>query len=458
MIPCLTCLVNVGPVRAHLTLATVSVILKRLNGTAVNVSMQIVPLVCALLAGCAWAGLGLSYKLSERLQCRTTPFTLVFSLVAGILTLSVSLVQATAWTNPRLWYSGLIMGVLLYGGIELATYAYALGSASITWTVVNLSVLVPVLLTHLVYREALYWIDPIILVIFVVMLAVLAKGMHGGDNAQPGQLAPFILTLSVLFFANGTLMFGARVKEELFGQANSGGFTAIAYLSCAGIALLIFLLRTGSVRISLGEWRAGACAGLCSSLGFLTFLAAVSFPRSSLFRYRKASPWWEGLAVLSCSTANVFPSGRGPAWESACWCSCSPGSARQLSTRCRCAIPLPRSCTGEAAIMAHKNKLNDLDGTEWIKFTRTWFCCDSHRYHQNRHTELHPARFPEEMVADFLRFFTKSAGWVLDPFAGSGATLVACAEEGRFGVGVELSARYAEVMRRRMCECSSGKR
>ncbi len=92
-----------------------------------------------------------------------------------------------------------------------------------------------------------------------------------------------------------------------------------------------------------------------------------------------------------------------------------------------------------------KNDLNDLTGKEWIKFTRTWFVCDSPRYWRNKPTELHPARFPEEMVADFLRFFTKRGGAVLDPFAGSGATLVACAENERVGVGVELSARYAKV-------------
>lgn len=97
-----------------------------------------------------------------------------------------------------------------------------------------------------------------------------------------------------------------------------------------------------------------------------------------------------------------------------------------------------------------RNDLNDLTGTEWIKRTRTWFICDSPRYVKNRATELHPARFPEEMVADFLAFFTKAGGWVLDPFAGSGATLVACHEQGRCGVGLELSARYAGVIERRL--------
>ena len=95
------------------------------------------------------------------------------------------------------------------------------------------------------------------------------------------------------------------------------------------------------------------------------------------------------------------------------------------------------------------NHLNDLTGKEWIKFTRTWFVCDSPRYWRNKDTELHPARFPEEMVAEFLRFFTKRGGAVLDPFLGSGATLVACAENERIGVGVELTERYARVAERR---------
>jgi len=96
------------------------------------------------------------------------------------------------------------------------------------------------------------------------------------------------------------------------------------------------------------------------------------------------------------------------------------------------------------------NELNDLTGGEWLQFTKTWFTCDSRRYHKNRNTELHPARFPEEMVAEFLRFFTKAGGWVLDPFAGSGATLVSCAEQERRGVAIELTERYVNVMRLRL--------
>jgi DNA modification methylase len=99
--------------------------------------------------------------------------------------------------------------------------------------------------------------------------------------------------------------------------------------------------------------------------------------------------------------------------------------------------------------MPPQNDLNDLTGKEWIKFTRTWFVCDSPRYWRNKDSELHPARFPEELVAEFVSFFTKQGGFVLDPFVGSGATLVACAEQGRVGLGVELNPRYARTAVRR---------
>ena len=114
------------------------------------------------------------------------------------------------------------------------------------------------------------------------------------------------------------------------------------------------------------------------------------------------------------------------------------------------AVAAPRK--RRKAVRRPENTLNDLTGTEWIKRTKSWFVCDSRRYHRNRQTELHPARFPEEMVTDFVTFFTKSGQWVLDPFCGSGATLVACVEEGRRAVGVELIPCYAEVTRQRLAE------
>jgi len=110
-------------------------------------------------------------------------------------------------------------------------------------------------------------------------------------------------------------------------------------------------------------------------------------------------------------------------------------------------VVMPQASISTPALPPRPNKgdLNDLTGTEWIKFTKSWFVADSRRYHRNRNTELHPARYPEEMTSPFIEYFTKADGWVFDPFCGSGATLVSCLETGRHGVGLELSPRYAQI-------------
>lgn len=63
---------------------------------------------------------------------------------------------------------------------------------------------------------------------------------------------------------------------------------------------------------------------------------------------------------------------------------------------------------------------------------------------------LHPATFSEADVERLIRFYTKPGERVLDPFLGSGSALVACAQAGRRGVGVELSEHWAEVARQRL--------
>ncbi len=57
----------------------------------------------------------------------------------------------------------------------------------------------------------------------------------------------------------------------------------------------------------------------------------------------------------------------------------------------------------------------------------------------------HPATFSERDIARLIRFYTKSGQVVLDPFVGSGSTLLACDETGRVGVGIELIERWVDV-------------
>jgi DNA modification methylase len=93
----------------------------------------------------------------------------------------------------------------------------------------------------------------------------------------------------------------------------------------------------------------------------------------------------------------------------------------------------------------YKNRLNDLDTKEWIKFQKSWFI---HNPPPRRKEVLrHPAKFPETLAEEFIQFFTKEGQWVFDPMAGTGSTLIAAMRSGRHSIGVELNSAYAEIAR-----------
>jgi DNA modification methylase len=98
---------------------------------------------------------------------------------------------------------------------------------------------------------------------------------------------------------------------------------------------------------------------------------------------------------------------------------------------------------GERGKYNLKNKLNNLTGKEWIKFTKSWFI---HKPPRRKEDEiLHPAKYPESLVEEFIAFFTKENEWVLDPFLGTGSTLIAAGNLKRNGIGIELSKNYYET-------------
>ena len=65
-------------------------------------------------------------------------------------------------------------------------------------------------------------------------------------------------------------------------------------------------------------------------------------------------------------------------------------------------------------------------------------------------TREHPAPFPLELASRLVRMFSFIEDTVLDPFAGTGTTLLAAAKAGRNAIGVELDPKYAGIAARRL--------
>ncbi|NMB25437.1 MAG: site-specific DNA-methyltransferase [Firmicutes bacterium] len=98
-----------------------------------------------------------------------------------------------------------------------------------------------------------------------------------------------------------------------------------------------------------------------------------------------------------------------------------------------------------------KKRANDLGGKEWARYSISVWNDISKTGDERR--LRHPAMFPEMLVKRVISCFTTSEElYVLDPFMGSGTTLVAAQDMGRHGIGFELNPEYAELAKRRLAQ------
>jgi len=95
-----------------------------------------------------------------------------------------------------------------------------------------------------------------------------------------------------------------------------------------------------------------------------------------------------------------------------------------------------------------RNRLNDLTNVEWLTSTKSVW--QSRPPPRDELKQQHPATFAESDVEKLILFFTKKRERVLDPFLGSGSTLIACLNTHRNGLGIELVVKWANIARRRL--------
>jgi DNA modification methylase len=61
----------------------------------------------------------------------------------------------------------------------------------------------------------------------------------------------------------------------------------------------------------------------------------------------------------------------------------------------------------------------------------------------------HPAVFPVKLPEEYIKAMTKENDYVIEPFGGSGTTLIACEKTNRKCRIMELDPKYCDVIRRR---------
>ncbi len=95
-----------------------------------------------------------------------------------------------------------------------------------------------------------------------------------------------------------------------------------------------------------------------------------------------------------------------------------------------------------------KKPCNHLDGKTWIRHSISVWDDISKTAEEIR--LKHPAMFPVNLVERLLLTFSRERDTIIDPFMGSGSTLVASAKNNRISVGLEISQDYIRMAEKRL--------
>lgn len=98
-----------------------------------------------------------------------------------------------------------------------------------------------------------------------------------------------------------------------------------------------------------------------------------------------------------------------------------------------------------------ENKLNCLTAKEWLK-RQLGVWQFSYTKRDIRDKKIHPATFPISLATQVIELFSHRGELVLDPFVGSGTTLLAAQDVGRNAIGFDLKKEYIDISSNRLNE------
>jgi DNA modification methylase len=97
------------------------------------------------------------------------------------------------------------------------------------------------------------------------------------------------------------------------------------------------------------------------------------------------------------------------------------------------------------------NHISCIDAKSWLK-AQLGIWQFSYEGRDVRDKDLHPATYPIALAARPIELLTHRGELVLDPFVGSGTTLIAARDLGRNCLGFDLNNKYVEFAQRRLSQ------
>ncbi len=126
-----------------------------------------------------------------------------------------------------------------------------------------------------------------------------------------------------------------------------------------------------------------------------------------------------------------------------------PATIREGTSLCRTKLRIgyQRTCN------CKPSHINCMTAKQWLK-SQLGVWQFNYEVRDIRKKTIHPATFPISLAKKVIELFTHEGELVLDPFVGSGTTLVAAGDISRNAVGFDLQKGYIDLCEKRLAQTS----
>jgi len=202
-------------------------------------------------------------------------------------------------------------------------------------------------------------------------------------------------------------------------------------LKDGGIAVMVIQDQTKNFGKSLTSFK--TIIDWCDNIGFKLFECVI---------YRKHGPegaWWKSRFRVDHEYMPIFLKGEKPRYFNKKQLKIPSKHGGKVMTGSGA-----RKTNGETgSLVTRPINLTKCRGTIWNYLMAG---------DKNPLKRKHPAVFPDQIPFDFIQCFCAPDGIVLDPFAGSGSTLVMAKKLGRHFIGFDLVPEYCKLTKQRLKE------
>lgn len=251
-------------------------------------------LIC-LLSGLLIGILGITYKLSSRNKFDPDGFRSALTWLAAALAVAAGFAAGEPAPDGMVVLLSALCGACVFLALISVMRAMEIGAVSFSWVLINLSIVIPILVSAVLWSEPVgppQWAG---FGFFALSLVLFGRDLAGGEEKRISL--EWMIAAVIMFVANGTTL----VLLKMVDRHTTAPHTFVTLAGVYITAAVLFAIRKRKFVVPrAGEWKLGSVAAASMLGGQALIIIALSINTAS------SLPIIHGASIIVVAIASAF--------------------------------------------------------------------------------------------------------------------------------------------------------